>query len=122
VCNEKTIESGGSEKDEKISGSKSNPDSPPGLSNLANLANMLADKFAMAVEQLGSGGEEIDTNRLRQLVGVMKDLTGIAENAEDDGSPEEKQSELVDIIRLAIKECRKNPETPEKKEETDFAS
>ena len=126
MCNEKTIESGGSEKDEKISGSKSNPDSPPGLSNLANLANMLADKFAMAVEQLGSDGEEIDTNRLKQLVGVMKDLTGIAENEENaSDKPEEKQKEFVDIIKLALGVCEKDinndAELISSKEEADVA-
>ena len=94
-----------------------------GLDNLSALGHLLADKFALAVNQLGADGEEIDTNRLRQLVGVMKDLTGIAENSEVEDKQEEKQTELVDAIRLALFD---NKETFEKKifkkEETDHAS
>lgn len=79
------------------------------LENLYSLGNMLADKFALAVEQLGSDGEEIDTNRLKQLVGVMKDLTGIAENEESiSDNPEKKQKEFVDIIKLAVGICEKD--------------
>ena len=94
-----------------------------GLDNLSALGHLLADKFALAVNQLGADGEEIDTNRLKQLVSVMKDLTGIAENAETDDNPEEKQYELVDIIRLALSG---NTEVFAKetsgKGETDYAS
>ena len=114
------------EKKEETSECKNTFHRALGFENLYSLGNMLADKFALAVEQLGSDGEEIDTNRLKQLVGVMKDLTGIAENEENaSDKPEEKQKEFVDIIKLALGVCEKDinndAELISSKEEADVA-
>lgn len=74
-----------------------------GLSGLAVLADRLADKLAIAIEQLGSDEELIDTNRLRQLVRVIKDLSDLARKEGDEPeNSEEKQTELVEVIRRAV--------------------
>ena len=71
-----------------------------GLSALSNLGDILADKFATAVEQLGSDGEDIDTNRLRHLVAVMKDLTTLSQNsANQEDAPEKIQERFLEVIR-----------------------
>ena len=71
-----------------------------GLSALSTLGDKLADKFATAVEQLGSDGEDIDTNRLRHLVAVMKDLTTLSQNsANQEDAPEKIQERFLEVIR-----------------------
>ena len=71
-----------------------------GLSALSTLGDKLADKFATAVEQLGSDGEDIDTNRLRQLVGVMKDLTTLSQNSQNhENAPEIVQERFLEVIK-----------------------
>lgn len=73
------------------------------LSSLGSLCTRLTEKFAVAVEQLGSDGDDIDTNRLRHLVAVMKDLTTLKQNAEnEEKQPEKNQEELIDVIRRAV--------------------
>ena len=74
-----------------------------GLSVLSTLGDKLADKFAAAVEQLGSDGEDIDTNRLRQLVAVMKDLTTISQNSQNqEDAPEKIQERFLEVIKNAF--------------------
>lgn len=74
-----------------------------GLSALSTLGDKLADKFATAVEQLGSDGEDIDTNRLRQLVAVMKDLTTLSQNsANQEDAPEKIQEKFLEVIKNAF--------------------
>ena len=67
---------------------------------MSTLGDKLADKFATAVEQLGSDGEDIDTNRLRQLVGVMKDLTTLSQNSQNqENAPEIVQERFLEVIK-----------------------
>ena len=74
-----------------------------GLSALSTLGDKLADKFATAVEQLGSDGEDIDTNRLRHLVAVMKDLTTLSQNsANQEDAPEKIQEKFLEVIKNAF--------------------
>ena len=80
-----------------------------GLSALGALGDKLADKFATAVEQLGSDGEDIDTNRLRQLVGVMKDLTTLSQNSENqEDAPEKVQERFLEVIKNAFETVEDN--------------
>lgn len=74
-----------------------------GLSALSTFGDKLADKFATAVEQLGSDGEDIDTNRLRHLVAVMKDLTTLSQNsANQEDAPEKIQEKFLEVIKNAF--------------------
>ena len=71
---------------------------------MSTLGDKLADKFATAVEQLGSDGEDIDTNRLRQLVGVMKDLTTLSQNSQNqENAPEIVQERFLEVIKNSFK-------------------
>ena len=55
------------------------------------------------MEQLGSDGEDIDTNRLRHLVAVMKDLTTLSQNsANQEDAPEKIQEKFLEVIKNAF--------------------
>lgn len=66
------------------------------------LGDKLADTFAIAVRQLENSKNEIDINKLKQLVGVMKDLNGLMPEGAVDGKMEEKQDELISVIKSAV--------------------
>lgn len=82
-----------------------------GLECLAELVDRLADKLALAIEQLGSDadGGIIDAGKLRQLVRTVKDLSDFANKSDDDdNSFEEKQAAIIEVIRRAVDGCGVN--------------